>query len=228
MKIEVSQISEFGFLIKFKKGVTLNSVTSLWKKITAEPFFGNRIIIPSYDSILIESPFYSDYTPQRFESKIISIVNAFEPEAIGTSDTNIIEIPVYYSEEVGPDLPLIANVRKKTVEDIIKAHSAKIYDIYCLGFLPGFAYLGKTDPLFHFPRKEKVEKEVKAGTLAVAEDQTAIYSLNSPGGWHQIGRTPIELLEEDGELTYPFAIGSQIKFNPITREDFLSLGGILE
>ncbi len=228
MKIEVSQISEFSFLIKFKKNVTLKSVTSLWKKITSDPFFSNRIIIPSYDSIMIESPFYSDYTPQKFESKILSIVNSFEPETIDEGTPLLIEIPVYYAEEVGSDLPLIANARKKTIDEVIKAHSEKIYDIYCLGFLPGFAYLGKTDPLFHFPRKEKVESDVIAGTLAVAEDQTAIYSLNSPGGWHQIGRTPIELLEKDGELIYPFSIGSQVKFNPITREEFISLGGVLE
>jgi inhibitor of KinA len=228
MKVEVSQVSEFCFLIKFKKGATLYSVTGLWKKIKEDPFFEKRIIIPSYDSILIESPFYSDYSPQKFESKILSLVNDFKPQEVDQDSPQIIEIPVYYAEEVGPDLPLIASARKKTIEEVIKAHSHKTYDIFCLGFLPGFAYLGKTDPLFHFPRKEKVENEIKAGTLAVAEDQTAIYSLSSPGGWHQIGRTPIELIDKDGELTYPFAIGSQIKFKPITREEFVSLGGEVE
>lgn len=227
MKIEVSQINEFTFLIKFKKGVTLESVTSLWKEIQNDSFFSNRIIIPSYDSILVESPFYSDYSPQNFETKLLKIVNSFKPKSLNPDEVNVIEIPVYYAEEVGNDLPLVAEARKKSVDEIIKIHSDKIYDIYCLGFLPGFAYLGKTDPLLHFPRKEKVEDDVAAGTLAIAEDQTAIYSLNSPGGWHQIGRTPIELIEEDGELTYPFAIGSKVKFKPITREEFLGLGGQL-
>ena len=227
MKIKVSQISEFAFLIKFTRGVTLESVTSLWKEIQNDPFFSNRIIIPSYDSILIESPFYSDYSPQKFEIKLLKIVNSFEPKSINLQKVKNIEIPIYYAEEVGKDLPLVAEASNKTVEEIIKLHSDKTYDIYCLGFLPGFAYLGKTDPLLHFPRKEKVVDDVAAGTLAIVEDQTAIYSLNSPGGWHQIGRTPIELVEEDGELTYPFAIGSKVKFKPISREEFLNLGGEL-
>ncbi|MFL0800694.1 MAG: allophanate hydrolase subunit 1 [Agarilytica sp.] len=146
------------------------------------------------------------------------------------ANAKIIDIPVYYSEETGPDLQAIANTHKITIETLIQKHTAKPYRIYAMGFAPGFAYMGFVAPELRMPRLSTPRTKVAKGSVGIAGAQTGIYPKASPGGWNIIGRCPIDLID----LARPiqecclFNVGESVRFNAIDRQTFLSLGGTLK
>ncbi len=143
--------------------------------------------------------------------------------------TKIIEIPVYYSEETGPDLQMVAKSHNITIETLIQKHTSKPYRIYAMGFAPGFAYMGFIPPELRTPRLSTPRTKVAKGSVGIAGAQTGIYPKESPGGWNIIGRCPIDLinLERPIRECCLFNVGDRIHFNPIDRQTFLSLGGTL-
>ena len=87
-------------------------------------------------------------------------------------------------------------------EEVIKIHTTEIYLVYMTGFSPGFPYLGELDPRIHCPRLDNPRIKVDSGSVGLAGSQTGIYSIDSPGGWRIIGRTPIKLFDlEKNDLT---------------------------
>ena len=120
----------------------------------------------------------------------------------------------------GPDLEFVAHHNLIYVEEVIKIHSEKEYFIYMLGFLPGFIYLGGMSDKIATPRLEKPRLKVSGGSVGIAEKQTGIYPIESPGGWQIIGRTPIKLY--DPKRSFPFLLksGDYVKFYPINEEQF--------
>ncbi len=130
------------------------------------------------------------------------------------------EIPVCYYPDVAPDLEAVLSQSGLTLEQLIKQHSSIVYTVDFLGFLPGFAYLkGRVDSL-KLPRKSKPSQNTPAGSIAIANGQTGIYALNSPGGWHVIGRTPIELIDWHSEQVIRYQPLDEIQFKAIEYEQF--------
>jgi KipI family sensor histidine kinase inhibitor len=113
-----------------------------------------------------------------------------------------------------------------STEEVIKRHQAIEYRVYAIGFAPGFAYLGDLDPALALPRLSSPREQVAAGSLAIAEQQTAIYPAPSPGGWHIIGRCPTRLFDASQTPPMPFGVGDRIRFHPVRRHEFEQLGGI--
>ena len=182
-------------------------------------------IVPSYTSILVTYDIFA-YTFHEIslylEKKLADI--KIEDE----NDLEIINIDVYYGQEVGLDLQRVATNAKLSVEEVIKVHSSKIYDVYAIGFLPGFAYMAAIDEKIVTSRLESPRKKIPKGAVAIADNQTAIYPQNSPGGWNILGKTTFELFDKTLESLSPITIESRIKFNPISKEEFLEQGGIIE
>ena len=118
----------------------------------------------------------------------------------------MIQIPVCYDISLGSDLALVAKENNIGIEDIIQKHCQPIYQVYCIGFLPGFAYMGKVDKAIQSPRHATPRPLVMAGSVGIAGAQTGIYPMNSPGGWKIIGRTP--------------KMGDQVQFFPISLKEF--------
>ena len=180
-------------------------------------------IIPSYTSIFIsfdifKCDFYS--LKSLLEKNIdLSLEDNFEEK--------ILTIDVYYGSDVGLDLEDMSIKTKLSVEEIIKIHSQKLYDVYAIGFLPGFAYLGSVDNRIALPRLATPRKQIPKGSVAIANTQTAVYPEQSPGGWNIIGRTTMELFDKNLEQLSPLSVGNKVKFNPISKEDFLNQGGII-
>jgi KipI family sensor histidine kinase inhibitor len=141
------------------------------------------------------------------------------------SIAKVIHIPVYYGEEVAEDLTAIAEQKNLSKETVIRYHSERTYDIYAMGFLPGFAYLGCVDPRIATPRKKTPRKKVIRGSVAIADQQTAIYPEDSPGGWQIIGRTPLALVDYAKQDIALLTVGDKVKFDAISREAFFRLGG---
>ncbi|HEY4061500.1 MAG TPA: 5-oxoprolinase subunit PxpB [Puia sp.] len=133
-------------------------------------------------------------------------------------------IPVCYEGEYGPDLGWVAREKGLSPEEVIAYHHSIIYQVYMIGFLPGFPYMGKTDMRLEIPRKDR-PVPVVAGGVGIAGMQTGIYPLNSPGGWQIIGRTPSKLFDPASDPPVRLQAGDHVQFYPISREKFLGWEG---
>ena len=132
----------------------------------------------------------------------------------------VVEIPLLYGGEEGPDLAFVAEHCNRSVEEVIRIHSAPEYLIYMLGFTPGFPYLGGMDPAIATPRLTTPRVRIPGGSAGIAGDQTGIYPIDSPGGWQLIGRTPLRLYDPGRENPILLEAGQYLKFRPIDRSEY--------
>lgn len=133
-------------------------------------------------------------------------------------------IPVCYEGVYAPDLEDVARQQGLSVQEVIGLHTAGVYRVYMIGFLPGFPYLGTVDPRLEVPRKQR-PVPVAAGGVGVAGRQTGIYPLNSPGGWSIIGRTPVRLFDPATDPPVQLQTGDRVEFYPIPAEEFHRVSG---
>ena len=176
-------------------------------------------LVPTYTSICIHyDPAMLSYeTLQRTIGQIKINLSEDNQEAPG----RIVEIPVCYGGEYGPDLSFVAQHNGLTPEEVIKRHSEGEYLVYMLGFLPGFAYMGGMDASIACPRLESPRTKIPAGSVGIAGTQTGIYPLSSPGGWQLIGRTPLKMFAIHGDQTqFALSAGDRVRFVPITEETY--------
>jgi inhibitor of KinA len=131
------------------------------------------------------------------------------------------EIPVCYHPDVAMDLTSVCQQLNLTVDELITLHTKNRYQVSMMGFLPGFAYLDGSDENLQLPRKATPSLQVPAGSIAIAGRQTGLYALNSPGGWHVIGRTPLKLLDWERQNN-PMRVQplDQVKFKAISLSAF--------
>lgn len=181
-------------------------------------------IIPSYASIHISFNL-TKVSGMEFRKKLTLLLGNQQQFNEQNKSTKIINIPVYYGPEVGFDIDFIAQRAQLNKDEVARIHSDKTYDVYAIGFTPGFAYLGCVDERISCPRKHTPRSIVPKGSLGIADLQTAIYPVASPGGWQIIGRTPLKLLDYTQESLTPFSTGDKVKFIPIDKSEFLRLGG---
>jgi KipI family sensor histidine kinase inhibitor len=134
-------------------------------------------------------------------------------ESAGPAGSSVHDISVRYGGDNGPDLDDVAAFAGVSPEDVVRIHSARVYRVYMLGFLPGFAYLGLVDRTIAAPRRPTPRQQVPAGSIGIAGLQTGIYPQDSPGGWQIIGRTGRQMFDRaTGEsLLHP---GDRVRFIP--------------
>jgi KipI family sensor histidine kinase inhibitor len=121
-------------------------------------------------------------------------------------------VPVVYGGEYGPDLDWVARFHGISAGQVIRLHTTTNYQVYMIGFTPGFAYLGELPDGLDTPRKKTPRVRVKAGSVGIARRQTGIYSVDSPGGWQIIGRTPLTLFDPEREPPTRFKMGDLVRF----------------
>ncbi|MCE2570157.1 5-oxoprolinase subunit PxpB [Motilimonas eburnea] len=178
-------------------------------------------VLPSYNTVMIEyhiDRISFDQLHQLIHQSYLSIVQLSPSQ----SETRLVELPVFY---MGPDLARIANHANMSVEQVIQCHSDTLYRVYAIGFSPGFPYLGEVDPRIATPRLTSPRKQVAAGSVGIADNQTGIYPNASPGGWNILGLCPHALLDNDYQCR--LQVGDQVRFVPIAQDEFLHLGGQL-
>ncbi len=129
----------------------------------------------------------------------------------GNEPRRLIEIPTTYD---GPDLAETAERSQLSVEQLVALHSEREYTAYFLGFMPGFAYCGRLDPRIVSPRLARPRERVPAGSVAIADGQTGVYPLASPGGWRLIGRTDLALFDPGAAEPVTIRAGDRIRFVP--------------
>jgi inhibitor of KinA len=128
----------------------------------------------------------------------------------------IVEIPVAYGGEFGPDLQWVANYLKINREEVVHLHTQPIYQVYMIGFMPGFPYMGEVLDSLVTPRRETPRTHVMQGSVGIAQKQTGVYPVKSPGGWQIIGRTPIRLFDPQKNPPSFLEMGDRVKFYAIT------------
>lgn len=176
--------------------------------------------IPTYRSIIIMyDP--SSTNALRLKEDLFALEEGLSAIEIAPPDTT--EIPVCYGGDLGPDIEFVAQTHNLTVDDVIGIHSEPDYQIYMIGFTPGFPFLGGLPEVLHTPRLETPRTLVPAGSVGIANAQTGIYPIDSPGGWQLIGRTPVKLFDPDSCNPFLLKAGDKLKFKPISRKTYDSL-----
>ncbi|MDP2424168.1 MAG: 5-oxoprolinase subunit PxpB [Bacteroidales bacterium] len=173
--------------------------------------------IPSYNELMIcYDPLLIGYS--KLLDTIRSLVDGVEK--IVLPESSVIHVPIRYGGDFGPDLNEVADINGLSVDEIIKIHSSASYLVYMLGFTPGFCYLGGMDKRIATPRKQTPRLKIPAGTVGIADQQTGIYPVESPGGWQLIGQTPLRLFDPGRKPEFLFQQGDSIQFHAITDDDF--------
>jgi KipI family sensor histidine kinase inhibitor len=171
---------------------------------------------PAYVSVLV------DFDPRLHRHDEIEALirdRSAETERLAASDpggaaARMVEIPVCYGGEFGPDLDAVARHAGLTPERVVELHASAEYLVYFLGFSPGFPYLGGLPPELAIPRLEAPRTRVPAGSVAIGGSQTGIYPVESPGGWRIIGRTPARLFDPQASPPALLAMGDRLRFVP--------------
>lgn len=169
-------------------------------------------IYPTYKSLVINYDNLAiDYQAlkKKIESLVFEIIVNYDKNV---SNDKVLEIPVKYGGEFGPDLKIMSKKLNISEESIINIHSSQIYRIYMIGFMPGFPYLGGLDERISFPRLSTPRIKVPAGSVGIAGKQTGIYPFESPGGWNIIGRTELSLFDVDANPPSLLSNFSQLRF----------------
>ena len=181
-------------------------------------------IIPSYTSILLhyDLKYFTNDLIVEFLKQNLSLEIDIEKE-----EGRLIEIPIYYDIEVGFDLERISRLSKLNITEIIRIHSSTVYSVYTIGFLPGFAYLGEVDKKIATPRLETPRTKIPKGSLGIADNQSAVYPVASPGGWNIIGRTYLDMFDKNLDGFSYLSVGDRVKFKPIDRNEFIKNGGVI-
>jgi KipI family sensor histidine kinase inhibitor len=183
-----------------------------------------RDLVPSYTTLmLVYHPLRTDFA--HLAQTINGLLSRLD---ISQGETGrLVEIPVYYAPETGPDLERVARLHGISVDEVIRLHTAGEYHVFAIGFAPGFAYMGQVDAGLRTPRLDTPRTAVPAGSVALADQQTAVYPLASPGGWNLLGRTPMKMFDPALAGLCPVAAGDRVRFVPIARAEFLAAGGVL-
>lgn len=143
-----------------------------------------------------------------------------QPSSTRKFTSRNITIPVCYDEPYSLDRKTILSNHKLSWDEVVSLHSSKAYQVFMIGFLPGFAYMGMVDQRIAFPRLAKPRTLVPAGSVGIAGEQTGIYPLDSPGGWNIVGRTPLTVFDVKNENPVLLQPHDTVTFQPITKKEF--------
>jgi len=174
-------------------------------------------IVPTYRSLLIiYNPLIIsvDGLKKRLERIERGLQQTPFPEP------KLTRIPVVYGGSYGPDFDYVAKFCQITSEEVVRLHCSKPYHIYMVGFMPGFPYMGEVPEALITPRLKTPRLSVPAGSVAIAQRQTGIYSMESPGGWQIIGQTPVQLFDPEKEPPALLQMGDLVQFYQIGEKEF--------
>jgi inhibitor of KinA len=217
-----------------QSGTTLleanEKVRRLLQLLDSQPIAGVRNLHPAYCSLLVKFDALK-WRHEEIEEELREYLEQLHE--VRLPEPRLLEIPVCYGEEFGPDLQDVAAMHGIASEQVIQLHTSTTYLVYFLGFVPGFAYLGELPGALVTPRHATPRRKVPAGSVGIAGYQTGVYPCETPGGWRLLGRTPLAMFnagfasanpgtrfqaEQDGLSL--LSIGDHVRFKSISREQF--------
>ena len=202
-----------------------SKVLAAYQLIKSSEIKGILDIVPAYCSLVIHfDPLQKGHPGITAYDYFISIINdILQPvDLSGQSMLRSMSVPVCYALKFGIDLQAVSSETNLEIEEIISLHCSRTYRVYMIGFLPGFAYMGEVDARIASPRLAIPRLRVEAGSVGIADKQTGIYPLDSPGGWKILGRTPLTIFNKQLEAPVYFNPGDAVQFYPITEHEFES------
>jgi inhibitor of KinA len=218
---DTALVVEFGDRVD--RGVS-DSVLSLSARVRASGIRGVTETVPTYRSLMVH------YDPLATDS--VSLTGAIE-NLLGEGDSQRPEaklwrIPACYAASHAPDLEDVAQRAGLTADEVVKLHAATLFHVYMVGFVPGFPYMGDLPEALVLPRRTDPRVKVPAGSIAIAMGQTAIYPVESPGGWHLIGATPVRLFDPGAPRPALLAPGDKVRFDPVSVAEFEGIADAVE
>jgi inhibitor of KinA len=242
--MEITPLGDSALLIRVAENFddtptgALNRVLAAKRALEAAQIPGVIELAPAYTTIAlfcdpvraidagapIEDVF--GWLEQRIQQALKSVA---APKAFGTDRGrvgdnvpayNSIEVPVCYDQDFAFDLDEVARNAGVHLKEVVDLYCGADYRVHCVGFTPGFPFLGGLPRQLATPRRDVPRKEIPAGSVAIGGRQTGIYPIKSPGGWNVIGRTPLQLFDPQKDPPVLLRAGDRVRFRSITREEF--------
>jgi inhibitor of KinA len=193
---------------------------ALAEAVQAAAVPGVRDVVPTFRSVAI----YFDPLHTDGDAMFSRVETEAKATASADQSTRVpVRIPVCYGEDLGPDLGAVATFSRMDESAVVATHTERIYRVFMLGFVPGFAYLGTVDDRIAMPRRTTPRVRVPPGSVGIAGVQTGIYPMETPGGWQLIGRTPVKPFDSDRAEPFLLKPGDAVQFFAIDRDEFARL-----
>ena len=193
-----------------------DQVLRLDANVRAADLPGVREVVPTFRSLLVHyDPLCTGF--QQLCDRLRTLLDT-KSELTGTA--RLWSIPVCYEPHFAPDIAEVAERTGHTQEEVISLHGSVAYHVYMVGFLPGYPYMGDLPASLVLPRRENPRVRLPAGAVSIATNLTAIYPVESPGGWHLIGTTPVGIFDASWSPPALFAPGDSVRFTAISADDF--------
>ena len=240
LRFTVEPYGEFAYLASLGAGIDEGAnelvmalaaeIQTLHSSGKAPP--GLRELVPAYESLLVA------LDPDAAEPEAWNLAIREAAARVAATDRQsatppahrgrLVELPVAYGGDFGPDLTTTAAERGLNPEELIALHAGAEYRVYMLGFMPGFPYLGGMDGRIATPRLATPRAKVPAGSVGIADEQTGIYPFESPGGWKLIGRCPLPLFDARRGPPALIVPGDRLRFTPVDGARFTELARAAE
>jgi inhibitor of KinA len=232
--MEITPLGDCAVLVRLTGNFEADPESALEKVLTAQKTLaaakipGVIELAPAYTTVAL---FYDPIRAIEAGAPVEDIFSWFE-QRIGDAISNAknasahsipsttVEIPVCYASEFAFDLDDVARRAGLDVDGVVDLHSGTEYRVHCVGFTPGFPFLGGLSPKLATPRRETPRTEIPAGSVGIGGMQTGIYPVKSPGGWNIIGRTPLRLFDPQKNPPVLLRAGDRVRFRPVSREEF--------
>ena len=230
--MEITPLGDSALIVRVRDNfedapdATLNAVLSLQRRLENARLPGVLEITSAYTTVAL---FFDPIRTINAGARIEDVFGWLEqqirhelskPVKISVGKTKMVDVPVCYEPEFALDLPDVARHAKLEPHQVVDLHCGAEYRVHCVGFTPGFPYLGGLPQKLATPRRSVPRKEVPAGSVAIGGNQTGIYPVNSPGGWNVIGRTPLRLFDPEKKPPTMLVAGDRVRFRAITRAEF--------
>ncbi|EGO64948.1 5-oxoprolinase subunit PxpB [Acetonema longum] len=226
-EIQFLQAGDQGLVVEFGNEINAQinrRVHSLARSLSTSNQAGILEVVPTYRSLLVyfDPLQLSRSALVRLAKELLDAAGTVQaPQVEGMG--RVVHIPVCYGGEFGPDLDFVAQHNDLSPDEVIAIHTSVPYQVYMLGFTPGFPYLGGMSEKIATPRLEKPRVRIPAGSVGIAGSQTGFYPVESPGGWQLIGRTPINGFDAHSSRPFAFAAGDYLQFKAVTLDEFSAI-----
>lgn len=208
-------------------------VKQLFSCIEQHPFDGYVEAVQAFTNVTVFYEPYKVYQSAQLKQRAISpyewvkdyIENLLEDnwQEGNQAKRLIVDIPVCYGGELGPDLEEVARINGLTPEEVVRIHTSGTYLVYMIGFAPGFPFLGGLSEKIAAPRRQTPRMSIPKGSVGIAGKQTGVYPISTPGGWQLIGQTPLSLFRPNAERPSLLKAGDEVRFVQLSEKEFFSM-----
>ncbi len=222
LEITVERLTEDTLIVRFHPEISVKTsqrIQQLVRLLRAELASQLVDLIPSYTTLLVQYDIQV-LNYEQLEKAIYKGIKTKHDDLELTTHSKLIQIPVCYDRSLALDAQEMEQQCKLPLDEIALIHTQKKYTVFAIGFCPAFAFLGNVDQAITKPRKSTPRPNVNAGSVAIANQQTTVYPMDSPGGWNIIGRSPMNLIDFSSATLCPFEVGDRVQFSAITLEEY--------